>query len=142
MTRTMLQEELQSYLALKTRIKYLEKEIEELKVLSTSLGNSIGDGMPHGSSDGEAKHVKYVNKICDYQIEQLRELSRLQEQKERVIELINLAPTRKGREVLELRYRYGNSVKTISKALHKSDTNIRAIQNRAIDAIVEKLNYT
>lgn len=132
--------ELQSYRFLLARISGLETEIEEIKAHLGSIGNTIGDGMPHGSSgEADAKYVRQVNRLVDTQIELNLELEQLNATKEYVLQLIALAPTKKGRDVLEMRFRYGWSVKKISEITCRSDTNVRDLQNRTIDKIAEIL---
>lgn len=132
--------ELQSYRFLLAKIEGLSNEIESLKSYLGSIGNTIGDGMPHGtSSDSDAKYTKQVNRLVDAENELLEEYDKLMSTRDYVIQLIQLAPTRKGRDVLEMRYRYGWSVKKISEFTCRSDTNVRDLQNRSIDKILVEL---
>lgn len=137
MTKSQVIEALKQYRICGAKAKAIEQDIKRLRQLAVSSGSSIGDGMPHGSGSKEAKYTRIIEKIADLEQAQILEIESTLDNREAVEHMISSVKNTRQRDVLKFRYIYGWSMRKIAANFDKTEQNIYAIHNRAINQIVE-----
>lgn len=121
---------------LEQRIKALGQEIEELRLLSVSVGSPGFEEHYNPNRPTEAPFVRVLNKIMDMEAKQADLLERLISFKEELCQVID--SVQDNDEHLVLRYRYLSNMTwvDIGDELGWDERTIRRIHNRALAHVV------
>lgn len=125
---------LESYLANARRIKALTYEIERWETLATGITQKLKQDVVSGGAV-DSKIENYAIKIVELENQLQLEINAAMQTRDETLYIISKAKNYRYRELLELRYVNGLSVRRIAREMEKTEDNIYKLIRLAIKTL-------